>query len=54
MLGCSRKQVNEIVHGRAPITADTATRLDRVVGIPADVGEARHFAPWLLAGRSLA
>lgn len=36
MLGCSRKQVNEIVHGRAPITADTARRLERVVGIPAE------------------
>lgn len=36
MLGCSRKQVNEIVHGRAPVTPDTARRLERVVGIPAD------------------
>ncbi|MCX2966201.1 HigA family addiction module antitoxin [Gordonia aquimaris] len=36
MLGCSRKQVNEIIHGRAPITPDTAGRLERVVGIPAD------------------
>ncbi|MBT1606350.1 HigA family addiction module antitoxin [Curtobacterium flaccumfaciens] len=35
LLGCSRKQVNEIVNGRAPITADTALRLQRVVGIPA-------------------
>lgn len=35
-LGCSRKQVNEIVNGRAPITEDTAMRLERVVGIPAD------------------
>lgn len=35
-LGCSRKQVNEIVNGRAPITSDTAVRLERVVGIPAD------------------
>ena len=35
LLGCSRKQVNEIVNGRAPITADTATRLERVSGIPA-------------------
>jgi HTH-type transcriptional regulator/antitoxin HigA len=34
-LGCSRKQVNEIVNGRAPLTADTALRLERVVGIPA-------------------
>ncbi|KQO81478.1 HigA family addiction module antidote protein [Frigoribacterium sp. Leaf263] len=35
-LGCSRKHVNEIVNGRTPITADTAARLQRVVGIPAD------------------
>lgn len=35
-LGCSRKQVNEIVNGHAPITGDTAFRLERVVGIPAD------------------
>lgn len=35
MLGCSRKQINDIVHGRAPITQDTAMRLERVVGIPA-------------------
>lgn len=34
-LGTSRKQVNEIVNGRAPITSDTAMRLERVVGIPA-------------------
>lgn len=36
LLGCSRKQVNEIVRGHAPITSDTAIRLQRVVGIPAD------------------
>lgn len=35
LLGCSRKQVNEIVNGHAPITSDTALRLERVVGIPA-------------------
>lgn len=35
MLGTSRKQVNEIVNGRAPVTSDTALRLERVVGIPA-------------------
>lgn len=40
LLGCSRKQVNEIVNGRAPVTSDTAMRLERVVGIPA--------ASWLL------
>lgn len=35
LLGSSRKQVNEIIHGRAPVTPDTAVRLERVVGIPA-------------------
>lgn len=35
LLGSSRKQVNEIVNGRAPVTSDTAMRLERVVGIPA-------------------
>lgn len=35
MLGSSRKQVNEIINGRAPITSETAMRLERVVGIPA-------------------
>ncbi|MEU4709875.1 HigA family addiction module antitoxin [Nocardia salmonicida] len=35
LLGCSRKQINEIVNGRAPITYETAIRLERVVGIPA-------------------
>ncbi|MDO5286011.1 MAG: HigA family addiction module antitoxin [Actinomycetia bacterium] len=34
-LGYSRKQVNDILHGRAPITDATAMRLERVVGIPA-------------------
>jgi addiction module HigA family antidote len=36
LLGCSRKHVNEIVNGRAPVTSDTAIRLERVVGIPTD------------------
>lgn len=36
LMGCSRKQVNELVNGRAPVTSDTAIRLERVVGIPAD------------------
>ncbi len=35
LLGCSRKLVNEVIHGRAPITSDTAILLQRVVGIPA-------------------
>jgi len=35
LLGCSRKQVNEIINGHAPITSETALRLERVVGIAA-------------------
>lgn len=35
LLGCSRKHVNEIINGRAPITPDTAVRLERVTRIPA-------------------
>ncbi|MCW2785552.1 MAG: addiction module antidote protein HigA family [Marmoricola sp.] len=35
MLGSSRKQVNEIINGHAPISSETAMRLERVVGIPA-------------------
>ena len=36
LLGYSRRQVNEIVNGRAPVTPDTAIRLQRVTGITAD------------------
>mgnify|MGYP000993997448 FL=1 len=36
LMGCSRKQVNEIVNGRAPVTSDTAIRLERLTGIPTD------------------
>jgi addiction module HigA family antidote len=36
MLGTSRKLINEIINGRAPVTPDTAMRLERVVGIPAE------------------
>lgn len=47
LLGSSRKQVNEIVNGRAPVTSETALRLERVVGIPAGTWlsyEARYRA----------
>lgn len=36
LLGCSRKLVNELVNGHASVSAETAFRLERVVGIPAD------------------
>lgn len=35
-LGWSRKRVNEVVGGRAPVSADAAIKLARVTGIPAD------------------
>lgn len=35
-LGVSRKHVNEIVNGRAPVVADTAIRLARLTSIPVD------------------
>lgn len=34
-LGYTRKHVSEILHGRAPVTPETATRLHRLTGIPA-------------------
>lgn len=37
LLEISRGRVNEIINGRAPITSDTALRLERVVGIPAGI-----------------
>ncbi len=35
-LGWSRKRVNEVVGGRAPVSADAAIKLERVTGIPMD------------------
>ncbi|SHJ80594.1 HTH-type transcriptional regulator / antitoxin HigA [Tessaracoccus bendigoensis DSM 12906] len=35
-LGWSRKRVNEIVGGRAPVSAEAAIQLERVTGIPSD------------------
>ncbi len=35
-LGWSRKRVNEVVGGRAPVSADAAIKLERVTGIPTD------------------
>ncbi len=35
-LACSRKQVNEVVNGRAPVTVDFAIRLERLTQIPVD------------------
>ena len=35
LMGVSRKQVNALVNGHAPVTPDTALVLERVVGIPA-------------------
>lgn len=36
LYGCSRKHINEIVNGRAPVTPETALKLERLTGIAAD------------------
>lgn len=36
-IGLSRKVVNEIITGKAPITANTAILLERVLGVPAHI-----------------
>ncbi len=35
-LGISFPRLNEIVHGKRAVTPDTALRLERVLGMPAD------------------
>jgi len=35
-LGISFQQLNEVVHGKRAMTPDTALRLERVLGMPAD------------------
>jgi len=40
--GLSRKTVNEIIKGKAPITPETALHLERVLGIPARFWNARE------------
>lgn len=40
--GLSRKTVNEIIKGKAPITSDTALHLERVLGVPARFWNARE------------
>ncbi len=35
-LGMSEQALDEIIEGKAPITPETATRLERVLGVPAD------------------
>ena len=40
--GLSRKTVNEIIKGKAPITPETALHLEHVFGIPARFWNARE------------
>ena len=42
-VGLSLKVINEIVHGKAPITPDTANRFERVLGIPANFWNKREM-----------
>lgn len=48
-LGLSRKHVNEIIQGRAPISADTALKLETVLGTPAAfwLNLDRHYQEYL-------
>ena len=34
-MGCPLKTINQIIHGKASITADTALQLEQVTGVPA-------------------
>lgn len=42
-VGLSLKVINEIVHGKAPITHDTAHRFERVLGVPASFWNKREM-----------
>lgn len=48
-LGLSRKHVNEIIQGKAPISADTALKLETVLGTPAAfwLNLDRHYQEFL-------
>jgi HTH-type transcriptional regulator / antitoxin HigA len=47
--GRSKKMINEIIKGKAPITADTAIQLERVLGVPATFWSnlERNYQDWL-------
>ena len=40
--GCPRNTINEIIKGRAAITAETALQLERVLGVPSSFWKARE------------
>ena len=41
-LGMHKKTVHEIIKGKAPINPETATKLERVLGVPASFWNARQ------------
>ena len=47
--GRSKKMINEIIKGKAPITPKMAIELERVVGVPASFwnNRERHYREWL-------
>lgn len=48
-MGRTPKFVNELIQGKAPLTAETALQLERVFGVPARFWAAReqHYRDWL-------
>lgn len=52
--GLTPKTINEIIKAKAPITPDTALKLERSLGVPADFWLAReqHFQEWLARNRA--
>ncbi|HSM92983.1 MAG TPA: HigA family addiction module antitoxin [Anaeromyxobacteraceae bacterium] len=53
-MGLTAKAVNEIAKGKSSITPDTALKLERALGMPADFWLAReqHFQAWLARQRA--
>jgi HTH-type transcriptional regulator/antitoxin HigA len=52
--GLTPKTINEIVRAKAPITPDTALKLERSLGVPADFWLVReqHYQEWLARNRA--
>lgn len=51
-MGRPKKTINEIIKGKAAITADTAVQLERVLGVPTSFwnNRQRHYDDFQVAG----
>jgi addiction module HigA family antidote len=52
--GLTPKTINEIIKAKAPITPDTALKLERSLGVPAEFWLVReqHYQEWMARGRA--